>query len=199
MNEKELHIKTRSSTTSRDWGAHGGLALGFLNIGAAGGGSSRDVQVDFKQERFEIDFEYTQAEIVRPAFNPNFFLSRGWKPNDAFVRDHNGSLHSDGAAQPKGVMVGYPTKAVFVRNLTITSESLANELRSHEDSIKGGGVVGWGCFNLGGYYAQSNKRFESNLDIHGATITVKGLQLVAFLSALFPYSANPSPDVKNWI
>jgi hypothetical protein len=42
-------------------------------------------------------------------------------------------------------------------------------------------------------------RSESNLDIQGASITVRGLQLVGFVSALFPYTANPSPDVKRWI
>jgi hypothetical protein len=198
LTENELHTKTRSTTTSRDWGAHGGLALGFLNIGAVAGGGSNDEQVNFQQEAFGIDFEYTQVEIVRPAFNPNFFLSRGWKPRDDFVRDH-GPLHSDGKEQPKGSMIGYPTKALFLRNLTITSQSLASALSEHEDKISAGGILGWGPFNLGGYYSQSNKRRESNLDIHGATITVKGLQLVAFLSALFPYSANPSPDVKDWI
>lgn len=199
LTEHELHRKTRSSATARDWGAHGGLALGFLNIGAAAGGSSRDENVSFQQETFGIDFEYTQVEILRPAFNPNFFLSRGWRPRDEFVRDHGTNLHSDGRPQPKGLMIGYPTKALFIRNLTITSQSLASTLSRHQDDIKAGGIVAWGPLNLGGYYSQSNKESESNLDIHGATITVKGLQLVAFLSALFPYTANPSPDVKNWI
>ena len=96
-------------------------------------------------------------------------------------------------------MIGYPTKALFIRNLTITSQSLAFALSKHEDSIRAGGFGGRGPFNLGGTYAQANKSSESNLDINGATITVRGLQLVAFLSALFPYSANPSPDVKKWI
>ena len=108
-------------------------------------------------------------------------------------------MHSDGQPEPKGCMIGYPTKALFIRNLTITSQSLASALSKHEDDIKVGGFVGWGPFNIGGRYSQSNKSSESNLDLHRATITVRGLQLVAFLSALFPYSANPSPDVKNWI
>lgn len=198
LSEHKLHTRSRSSSSSRDWGATGGLALGFINIGATGGGSSRDEHIDFKQETFGIEFEYTQVEILRPAFNPNFFLSRGWRPGDEFVRDH-GPLHSDGKAKPQGCMIGYPTKALFIRNLTITSQALASALSKHQDDVRGGGVVGWGPFNLGGYYSQSNKSSESNLDIQGATITVKGLQLVAFLSALFPYTANPSPDVKNWI
>ncbi len=156
--------------------------------------------MSFGQESFGIDFEYTQVEIVRPWFNPNFFLSRGWKPKDEFIRDHNGqALHSDGKEKPQGVMIGYPTKALFIRNLTITSQSLATFMKMHEDDVHAGGSVGWGPFCLGGHYAQSNAQSQYNLDVQGATVTVRGLQLVGFLSALFPYSANPDPNVKKWI
>jgi hypothetical protein len=200
LSEHQLHTKHRSSSSSRDWGASGGLNLGLFSIGASGGGSSQDYQSSFQQESFGVDFEYTQVEIVRPWFNPNFFLSRGWKPRDEFIRDHNGqALHSDGKPNPAGVMIGYPTKALFVRNLTISSQSLATFMSMHQDEVHGGGSFGWGPFNLGGHYAQRNKREESNLDIQGATITIRGLQLVGFLSALFPYSANPDPNVKQWI
>jgi len=200
LSELELHKKRRSSSSSRDWGASGGLNLGFVSIGGSGGGSRSDHQVSFGQESFGIDFEYTQIEIVRPWFNPNFFLSRGWKPRDEFIRDHNGqALHSDGKEKPQGLMIGYPTKALFIRNLTITSQSLASFMSKHEDDVHGGGSVGWGPFSLGGHYAQRNRRSESNLDVHAASFTVNGLQLVGFLSALFPYSANPDPNVKEWI
>ena len=200
LSEHELHKKHRSSSSSRDWGASGGLNLGFLRIGGSGGGHKSDHQVSFGQESFGIDFEYTQVEIVRPWFNPNFFLSRGWKPKDEFIRDHNGqALHSDGKEKPQGVMIGYPTKALFIRNLTITSQSLATFMKMHEDDVHAGGSVGWGPFCLGGHYAQSNAQSQYNLDVQGATVTVRGLQLVGFLSALFPYSANPDPNVKKWI
>jgi hypothetical protein len=96
-------------------------------------------------------------------------------------------------------MIGYPTKALFVRNLEIYSQDLASYMEMKRDEIGGGAFVAFGPFCVGGRYAQSNKESESNLDIHGAKITVKGLQLVAFLSALFPYTANPSPNVKKWI
>lgn len=199
LSERELHRKTRSSSTSRDWSAAAGLSLGFLNIGVAGGGSHRESNFSFEQEQFGVEFDYTQVEIARPAFNANFFVSRGWRPTHEFALNYGSDRHSDGQANPKGVMIGYPTKALFIRNLTITSSSLSSYLHTKQDDIRGGGFVGWGPFNLGGTYSQSNKSSESNLDIHGATITVRGLQLVGFVSALFPYTANPSPDVKKWI
>ncbi len=199
LSERELHRKTRSSANSREWGAAGGLNLGFISIGGSGGGSSRDTRFDYSQESFGIEFEYTQVEIVRPSFNPNFFLSRGWKPNDAFVLQHGSDRHSDGKEIPSGLMVGYPTKALFIRNLTIYSSELASHMRTHEDELRAGGFVGWGPFCLGGHYSQSNKSSETNFDYSGATVRVNGLQLVGFVSALFPYTSNPSSDVKRWI
>lgn len=198
LEEWSLHQKIKTSSSSRNWGGVGGLNLGLFSIGGTAGGSHREYDFSFQQEDFGIAFDYTQVEIVRPAFNPNFFLSRGWRPKDSFIRDY-GALHSDGKETPSGCMIGYPTKALFVRDLKIRSSDLARELSMRQDEVGGGAYLSWGPFCIGGRYAQSNMESESNLEINGAQITIKGLQLVAFLSALFPYSANPSPDVKKWI
>jgi hypothetical protein len=198
LQEYELHRTIQSSSTSRDWGAAAGLNLGFFSFGGSAGGSHREEQFDFQQEEFGIEFDYTQVEIVRPAFNPNFFLSRGWRPDDSFIRDYE-ALHSDGEETPTGAMIGYPTKALFVRDLTIYSRDIARHMEMRQDDIRAGAVFGIGPFCVGGRYSQSNRESESNLDVHAASITVKGLQLVAFISALFPYTANPSDDVEKWI
>lgn len=198
FSEHELHRKIKTSSSTKKWGAKAGLNLGLFSFGGSGGGSHTREKFSFKQEQFGIDFEYTQVEIARPAFSPNFFLSRGWRPKDSFIRDYQ-ALHSDGKETPSGAMIGYPTKALFVRDLTITSSDFAKTMESKQDDIKAGASFGWGPFSVGGNYSQSNKKSESNLDIHGAEVKIKGLQLVAFISALFPYSANPSPDVKKWI
>jgi hypothetical protein len=207
LEEYQLHQKIRTSSSSRSWGGRAGLNLGFFSFGGSAGGSHRRYDFKFTREEFGIAFDYTQVEIVRPAFNPNFFLSRGWRPKDSFVRDYareGGSrspsgFHSDGKDSPSGLMVGYPTKALFVRNLEIYSRDFANELQTKQDDIQAGASFGMGPFSVGGNYAQSNRSSESNLDINGSRVTIKGVQLVAFLSALFPYTANPSPDVKKWI
>lgn len=195
----KLDQTARSSASSRSWGGRAGLNLGLFSIGASASGMHQESSYSYEQESFGIDFEYTQVEIVRPAFNPNFFLSRGWKPKDSFIRDYKTSVHSDGKESPTGAMIGYPSKALFVRNLTIHSSSLARYMEQQQDSISAGASFGWGPFSIGGSYSQSSMESESNLHIDGSVITMKGLQLIAFISALFPYSADPSPDVKKWI
>jgi len=195
----ELHRSVRTSSTSKKWGARGGLSYGLFSFGGSAGGTHKKETFSFEQEEFGLEFEYTQVEITRPAFNANFFLSRGWKPDDSFIRDYQTALHSDGKKEPKGAMVGYPTKALFIRDLTIYSRDFAKFMQTKQDDIKAGASFGWGPLSVGGNYQQSDKETESNLDVHEASITVKGLQLVAFISSLFPYTANPSEDVEKWI
>ncbi len=196
--QRNLRRKVESSSSSSSGGGSAGFSLGFFTIGGSGGASRRQHNLNIEQDDFGLDFEYTQAEICRPAFNPNFFLSRGWKPRDNFIVDH-GPIHSDGKADPKGAFIGYPTKALFIRNLRIHSRELAAAMESRQSDISGGAFVGIGPFMIGGRYSQSNRRSESNLSIDSAGITVRGIQLSAFLSALFPASSNPNPDVKTWI
>lgn len=199
LRQRNLHQTISSSSNSYSGGGRFGFSTGIFSVGGGGGASRTEHNFDFQSNEFGVEFEYTQVEIVRPAFNANFFLSRGWKPRDTFVRDYGTAVHSTGGSNPTGAMVGYPTKALFIRNLRIWSSDVARHMRSLQSEIHGGGVIGIGPFVLGGKYSQSNRSSESNLNIDDAGITVNGLQLVAFISALFPAVSNPSPDISNWI
>ena len=196
--ERNVAQKIQSSSSSQSGGGKAGLNLGLFSFGGSGSASRREEEFSFEREDFGIEFEYTQVEICRPAFNPNFFLSRGWKPRDSFIADHD-QYHSTGGESPQGCFIGYPTKALFVRNLKIFSRELASYMKSKESEVGGGASFGWGPFSIGGKYAQKNKESERNYSLDSATITIKGMQLVAFLSALFPLSSNPNPDVETWI
>jgi hypothetical protein len=69
------HITTSSSSQSGGGGV--ALHLGIFSVGGAGGASRREEEFQFQRQDFGIEFEYTQAEISRPGFSPNYYLSRG--------------------------------------------------------------------------------------------------------------------------
>jgi hypothetical protein len=196
--EHRLHQRYVSASRSYSASGRAGISFGLFSIGGGGGRTVTEHSSNFRNESFGMSFEYTTVEIMRPAFNPSWFLSTGWRPKDTFIRDY-GTLHSDGEKTPSGAMIGYPTKALFIRDLLIESSELSSVLNSYQASAGGGGSFGFGPFSLGGSYQQSNRRNESVLDIQGSSIHVRGLQLVGFLSALFPHTANPNSDVKKWI
>ncbi|MEZ5865423.1 MAG: hypothetical protein R3D25_15660 [Geminicoccaceae bacterium] len=197
--EKSLSTKMSSSSSSHSGGGSFGLSLGFFTIGGGGGGSSTRREHNFELSSFGIEFSYAPVEIVRPWFHPNFFLSRGWRPTPEFKRDYGTDKHSDGKNPPKGAMIGYPTKALFIKDLVIHSSEIVSQMRAQESHVNGGGFVAIGPFCIGGRYQQSNRSSSSNWEYDGASIRVKGMQLVGFLSALLPECANPSPDVKKWV
>lgn len=196
--QRNLSQNVQSSSSSQSGGGSVGFSLGLFSVGGSGGASRREEEFSLERDDFGLEFEYSQVEICRPAFNPNFFLSRGWKPRESFIVDH-GPVHSTGGESPTGAFIGYPTKALFVRNLRIYSSELSRYMKTKESEISGGASFGIGPFSIGGRYAQSNRDSESNLQIDTAGITIRGMQLVAFVSALFPASSNPNPDVENWV
>ncbi|NDR56194.1 hypothetical protein [Aliiruegeria sabulilitoris] len=198
FSERNLSRKMSSSSSSRSGGGSFGLSLGFVTIGGSGGGGKTEHQRDFSSSSFGMEFSYAPVEIMRPWFHPDFFLSRGWRPSAGFKREYDTNVHSDGKNPPSGALIGYPTKALFVKDLVIHSSEVVSFMKSQESHVNGGGFVGIGPFCIGGRYQQSNRSSESNFDYDGASIRIKGMQLVGFLSARIPESSNPSPDVKKW-
>lgn len=198
FHERSLATKMLSSSSTRSGSAKFGLSLGFFNIGGGGGGSSATREENYEMDSFGIEFSYAPVEIVRPWFHPGFFLSRGWRPTVGFEREYGTDKHSDGKTPPKGAMIGYPTKALFVKDLVIHSSEIVRQMKARESHVSGGGIVGIGPFTIGGRYQQSNKSSQHNFSYDGASIRVHGMQLVGFLSSMLPKCANPHPDVEKW-
>ncbi|GGS89303.1 hypothetical protein ACFFV7_50395 [Nonomuraea spiralis] len=196
----ELHSSSQYTASSRGGAAHAGFPLGIVNFSGGGSAGQTETDLRFKSSTFGMEFEYTQVEIVRPWFNPGFFASRGWRLKTEFVDRYRTDRLSDGKAeQPAGALVGYPTKALFVRNLTFHSSDLAGYMHTKRDDIVAGGAVAIGPFVVGGGYHQSRVSRESAFDLTDTSITMRGLQLVAFMSALTPMGPDPSPNVKKWL
>lgn len=199
FSERSLSSKASSSTSQQSGGTKFGLSLGFVTLGGGGGGGKTEHRSESSSSSFGLEFSYAPVEIMRPWFHPDFFLSRGWRPSPGFVRDYQTTKHSDGKQPPSGAMIGYPTKALFVKDLVIHSSEAVSFLRNQENHVNGGGFVGIGPFCIGGKYQQSNRTSERNYSFEGASIRVHGMQLVGFLSAMLPDSSNPSPDVRKWV
>ena len=198
---QEMHVESHSKMTSstKQGSATVGFSLGLFNVGAAGGGGVEDFSLDMTGKSFGIKFDYTQVQIVRPAFNANWFWARGWRPKPGFEQLGYPPLHSDGAEHPSGAMIAYPTAALFVRNLTIYSREVADHVKSHADKAIGSAAIGIGPFIIGGAYAQTNNSQETAFSFDGSSVTMNGIQMVGTLSTKIPKAADPAPDIKKWV
>jgi len=93
---------------------------------------------------FRMSFDLVQAMVARPWFYPEFFMNRGW----TLEKGHGWTFEempSNGEPLPQGIFIGYPTQAIFVRNLVIESEEFSNAFSSYASQFSAGGSVGLGA------------------------------------------------------
>jgi hypothetical protein len=206
----DLQTFSSSTFSSKKWQAKAGG--GFLGIfGAAGGGgksagSSRAEYKDgFNSAHLGITFEIAQVPIVRPWFRPAFLLSKSWRfdQGNPEVKDE---IVSDGLMPPKGLMPGYPTTVLFIRNLTLKvgkASGFGEFVSEHTSESAGGrGVVSIGPFHAGGGYnrAAVGGTTTRNRQQHwdGQELSVPGMQVIGFKCHILPACPSPLPSIQIW-
>ena len=187
-------VNAHSSWSTSSWSGGAGINLGFWRVSAGASGQAQSSQSNLNISNFRISFDLVQAIITRPWFYPEFFINRGWtlRRGEGWNFDQ---YPSDGSAVPAGNFIGYPTQAIFVRNLVIESAEFASAFEQHSSSVGGGGSVGWGPFSISGSYSKASGGSSYNMDRQGARITVPGMQIIAFINHLIPKAPNPLPDI----
>lgn len=192
--ESHTHSGTHSETISG--GGSGGLHFGLFSIGGGASHKSSQYSSEFGVSKFHLRMELTQAVVSRPWFYPEFFLNRGWtlRKGEGWTYDQ---MPSDGAAKPSGLVIGYPTLALFARNIEIESTEFASAYSEFSKSTGASGGVGWGPFRLGGNYAHSESGRNFSSDASHGKISVPGTQIIGFVNHLIPKAPNPLPELKD--
>lgn len=191
------HSEKAADTSRRYQKFDGGAKLNFglWSFGGGGGRESSSFKSSDEVSSFSVKFDLTQVIITRPWFFPEFFKNQGWNliPGQGWEFD---SMPSNGAEPPKGMFIGYPTAALFARNIEITSAELANAYSADSTSVNANASAGWGPFRVrGGYRSDSsNTKFRSRVE--GETLKVQGMQIIGFINQLLPKAPNPLPDLK---
>jgi hypothetical protein len=196
INHTSTDSKTHSESTS--WSAGLGLNFGLFSLGANANGSSSQYSSDYQLSSFNLKLELCQVIISRPWFYSEFFTNRGWtlRPGEGWMYD---AMPSDGSTPPngpKGKMIGYPTIALFARDVTIESQEFVSAYKDYKSQIGVGGSVGWGPFRLGGSYAHSEQDTQVTVDNDGQSLKVNGMQLIGFVNHLLDKTPDPLPQLK---
>ncbi|HLI50812.1 MAG TPA: hypothetical protein VKU87_03395, partial [Thermomicrobiaceae bacterium] len=187
-------VDSSSHTESTSWSAGGSVWYGFWHAGASVSEQSSNYSSSFAIDDFRLSFEMSQVQIVRPWFSPEFMINRGWdlRKGEGWNFDQ---MPSDGGAPPAGLFVGYPLQAIFVRNVSITSAGFKQAYDAYSSQFSGSGSVGWGPITLSGSYGHSESGDHFHAEGDGATITVPGMQIIAFINHLFGKTPNLLPDI----
>lgn len=192
-----------ASKSSNQYTSYGVEAkASFMGFGASGGFQHSDGSSDssFDASHFSLKFEMCQVPIVRAWLKTPFLTSKAWKldPGNPEVQSR-GELLCDGAVPPKGILPGYPTAMLFVRNLVLDFGESNAKIHADFKHNSAKGSVGWGPFSVSANYShgEENKSFESHSDSQG--IKVDGMQIIGFNCHVLPKSPDPLPSITNWI
>jgi hypothetical protein len=188
----EHKVETLDEETT-SWKAGGGVNFGLFSVGGSAGGTKTEVDAGEQVESFKLTFEMAQAVIVRPWFYPEWFANRGWTmgPDWTFGADP-----SDGANPPNGTFIGYPTQAIFVRNVTIESAEFVKKYHDVKSKVDADASIGWGPFRLSGGYGHDEHHSKTETTADGTTLTVGGMQIIGFVNHLLGKAPNPLEEFK---
>jgi hypothetical protein len=186
--------ESSSYKSASSWKAGGKVGFGLFSVGADGERQREETTENEKVSRFKMNFELAQVLLVRPWFYPEFLQNQGW----TLERGHGWNydeMPSDGGDPPKGRFIGYPTVAIFARDITVESSEFVRAFKQVSQKISGGGKVGWGPFSLEAKRSSESDRTDQRAETTDQGLRVEGMQIIGFVNHLLGKTPNPLPDL----
>ena len=204
---------TQFKFTSSDFASHADkqttsfkakASASYWGFHAGGSTESSDTEAEatIDASSFQLTFDMCQVQIIMPGIKTAFLTSKAWKldPGSPEVQS-KGEVLSDGNIPPAGILPGYPTSAVFIKNLLLdfgkSNATAKSSLKSKSTSASGGGY--WGIFSASGSKDSSSSESSAEASSESQGIKVDGMQIIGFNCHVLPKSPNPLDSIKNWI
>jgi hypothetical protein len=178
---KSIYLNESHQSTN----ASANVSYGLFKLNADANHSKDELHTSMESDDFSMKFKVTQISLGRAWFSPDFILNEAWDWDQSIQK-----LLSDGKNPPFGRMIAYPTTAVFVKDVEITSSSIKNVKDEVKKSLEVGGTVGWGPFSLTARHKQNSTDTKTKDDSDNNTLKVEGMQLIAFKCFALPLTPN---------
>ena len=194
------HVDGMTSAKSSKWSASGGFGWGSLKLGASAEGSTDSKMSVSNTNNFSLKCAIAQVPLLRNWFDPWYLKSPYWMFKQGTIEAANNDVVSDGGAPPKGLLVGYPVTAIFIRDVVIGMDELKDESSELTKMLKAEGHGGWGfgVINVGGKYERNSTETKQQHDVSHGSLTIEGLQLAGFVCEAVGVSPNPKVELA-WV
>lgn len=181
---KSSYLNKSASSSATAYGGGASWNAGLWSVGGGVEGSEGRTQSHMDASEFELSAEIATVRIQRSWLDGTIFLMKKWFMSGFDV----GSISSGKLQGLNGMMPLLPQTFVVARNIKISS-SFTTEDKSHiEKAISGTTTVGWGPFKISGHYSHKSSQDTFNSTFDGGTLTVPGMQIIGWVSAIVPFS-----------
>jgi uncharacterized membrane protein YgcG len=184
------HLDEHADSNYTRYGGGASWSGGLFSIGGnvSGGAGSSNYHMD--ASNFTLTAKLGTVRIFRPWLYEFIFRMPGW-----FIDAYKKGRISNGKLQgnENAFIPLIPVAFIVARDITITAD-FSTQDRSHiESSISASTRIGWGPFSVGGHYSHSESHdyFHSTFD--GGTLKIPGIQIVAWISEIVPFSPPLDP------
>jgi hypothetical protein len=179
------NLQTNSSSNYTSYGGGGAFSNGLWSVGGSFQHSTGSQSQQTQASNVQISMDVAVVEIMRPWLNGSIFGMSGWNMGAAFPPGaiSTGSLST---ATAQTVMPLIPTAFVAARNVQITGDWGEQDMQAIQSATSGSASVGWGPFQISGSYSSSSSQSSFSSTFQNGTITIPGLQIIAFVSQVLP-------------
>jgi hypothetical protein len=174
-----------SSSSFSSWGGSAGVNFGLFSIGGGAGGSSSRRNVSTDTSSIRMAFRMARVELRRPWLDPSLLSLGGWS-----VQGRQRGAYSNGKsdASNRGMFPLFPTAFVVARDIQISATWGHTDLETISKNVHGGGGFSIGPFRVSGGGGSSSSSIRVNSAFDGKTITIPGLQVIAWVNQAVPLS-----------
>ncbi len=184
IDSSNLNTTADSSFTSYGGGASWGA--GLWSVGGSAEHSEGSTQSHMDAQTIKLSAKIGVVRIFRPWLHEFIFRMNGWFIDAAKNGGiSNGSL----AGNQNGLLPLIPTAFIIARDISITGDFSTQDQSHIESATSGSTSVGWGPFSVSGHYSHSESHDTFNSTFNGGTLTIPGIQIIAWVSEIVPKSA----------
>jgi hypothetical protein len=179
-------LNTTASSEFTSWGGGASWNAGLWSIGGGVSGSEREERRHMDGQHFKLRFKFGVVQVRRPWFDSTLLQLGGWSLGEAVPR--GGISEGKLAGAEAKLMPLIVTSLIIAREIEVEADWTTEDYKHVEKSISGSTRVGWGPFQFSGSYSHSSSNTTFNSTHDGGVLKVPGLQAMAFVSSIMPYS-----------
>jgi hypothetical protein len=189
---KSDNLTKSSDTNYTKYSAGAGAGWGLWSVGGDVSGEHSESHAHMDADHFELSADIAVVQINRPWMNDLLFRMNGW----SLLGQAAGSISNAILDSKVSHMLPLtPTAFIVARNVAITANWSTEDKKHVEDSITTHAKVGWGPFSVNGSYSHGSSSDYFNSTFNGDTLTVPGMQVIAWVNQIMPFSA-PLSGIK---